>query len=45
MKKRKYFTWILSKKEIYPNDFEIGEEYVVYYDEFTKIIVKVEIKK
>jgi hypothetical protein len=44
-KKKVFYLDILSKKEIFPNDFETGEEYVVYYDEFTKIIVKVEIKK
>lgn len=31
-----------SKKKIAPDEFVVGQEYTVYYDEFTRIIVMVE---
>ena len=33
---------LFSKKEIYPEGFELDQKYRVYYEEKTKIIVKVE---
>ena len=33
---------ILTKKDIYPDEFQKGNEYKVYYDRRTKVIVKVE---
>jgi len=32
----------VNKKKIYPDDFEKGETYRIYYEERTKIIVRVE---
>lgn len=37
-----YYLDIFSKKEIWPEDFVPGEEYIVYYDKHTKVIVKIE---
>ena len=31
-----------AKKQIVPDGFKQGEEYTVYFDEFTKVIVRVE---
>ena len=32
-----------SKKKIFPSDFEYGKKYTIYFDELTKIIVRVEV--
>lgn len=32
----------ISKKAIFPHEFETGHEYTVYFDDFTNVIVKVE---
>ena len=37
-----FYLDVLSKKEIYPFEFETGEKYTVYYDSFTKVITRVE---
>lgn len=42
-KKEPVYLDIFSKKEIFPNEFIEGKEYKVYFDSFTKVIVKVEI--
>lgn len=31
-----------SKKEIFPYEFEKGSEYTIYFDDFTNVIVKVD---
>ena len=39
-------TYIIShhsKKKIFPSDFEYGKKYTIYFDELTKIIVRVEV--
>ena len=36
-----FFLDIFSKKEVFPFVFEKGQEYTIYFDEFTKIILKV----
>ena len=41
-KKKVVYLDIFSKKEIYPHDFEVGQNYTVYYDEHLDIIVKIE---
>ena len=33
---------IFSKKEIFPSELESGQKYIVYFDEFTNVITKVE---
>ena len=42
-KKREFYLDLFSKKKIIPAGFVEGKEYTVYYDDLTKIIVKVEI--
>ena len=42
-KKVKYYLDVFSKKQVFPCDLVIGEEYTVYFDTETKIIVKIEI--
>ena len=37
-----FYLDVFSKKEIYPDEFIEGNEYVIYYDKETKIIVGVE---
>jgi hypothetical protein len=41
-KKKVVYLDTFSKKEIIPDGLEPGEEYTVYFDEFTKVIVRVE---
>ena len=41
-KKKVVYLDILSKKEIIPFEFEVGQEYTLYYDEFTKVITRVQ---
>lgn len=41
-KNKVFYLDTFSKKEIIPNEFEIGQEYTIYYDNLTKVIVKVE---
>lgn len=38
-KKKIVYLDILSKDKIYPFEFEKGQEYTVYFDEFTNVIV------
>lgn len=38
-KKQIVYLDILSKDKIYPFEFEKGQEYTVYFDKFTKVIV------
>lgn len=40
--KKTFYLDTRSKNTIFPEEFQKGEEYVIYYDEMTKIIVKVE---
>ena len=42
-KNPKFYLDSFSKKNIYPFDFEEGKQYTIYFDEFTKVIVRVEI--
>ena len=41
-KRKVFYLDVLSKEEIYPFEFETGEQYTVYYDSFTKVITRVE---
>lgn len=41
-KNKSFYLDVNSKKKIFPEDFEEAEEYIIYYDELTKIIVGVE---
>lgn len=34
-----FYLDVLSKKDIYPEDFVEGEEYIIYYESSTRIIV------
>lgn len=43
-KKKVVYLDTFSKKQIVPDGFKPGEEYTVYFDEFTKVIVRVEHK-
>ena len=42
-KKQVYYLDIFSKEKIFNADFEKGQKYTIYYDEFTNVIVYVEI--
>lgn len=42
-KKQKFYLDTFSKKEIITNEFQKGQQYTIYYDKFTQVIVKVEI--
>ena len=44
-KRQVFFLDIYSKKEIFPSNFEYGQTYTVYYDEFTNVIVRVEVQQ
>lgn len=37
--KRSLYLDIFSLKKIVPQGFEIGQEYIIYFDEFTNVIV------
>ena len=37
-----FYLDVFSKKKIYPNDFEEGTRYRVYYEQKTNVIIKVE---
>ena len=41
-KKKVFYLDSFSKSKIYPSEFESGQEYTIYYDRLTKIIVKVQ---
>lgn len=41
-KKQEYYLDSFSRKEICPEDFELNQEYTIYFDKFTDVIVKVE---
>lgn len=41
-KKQVFYLDSFSKKEIFPCELELGDTYVVYFDEFTNVIVKIE---
>lgn len=38
-----YYLDTFPKREIFPDDFEEGRQYTIYYDTLTKVIVKVEV--
>ena len=42
-KKQPFYLDSFSKKEIFPYEFESGQKYTIYFDEFTNVIVRVEI--
>ena len=42
-KKQGFYLDVLSKKEIFPYDFEEGQEYIIYFDKGTNVIVRVDI--
>lgn len=42
-KRPKFYLDTFSKNEIYPFEFEKGQKYIVYFDEFTKVIVRIEV--
>lgn len=41
-KKQVFYLDTFSKKEIFPCELEYGQQYTIYYDDFTNVIVKVE---
>ena len=41
--KKVFYLDVLSKKEIFPSEFENNQIYTIYFDTFTKVIVKVEL--
>ena len=41
-KRKVFYLDAFSKKEIFPYEFESDRKYTVYFDKFTKVIVKVE---
>ena len=42
-KKQVFYLDAFSKKKIFPGEFDSDQEYTVYFDEFTNVIVKVKI--
>lgn len=38
-----FYLDVLSKKEIFPYEFEKSQQYTIYYDKLTKVIVYVEV--
>ena len=42
-KRKVFYLDVLSKKEIFPYEFVSGQKYTIYFDEFTKVIVKVDV--
>lgn len=42
--KPKFYLDTFSKNKIYPYEFEVGKKYTVYFDEFTSIIVRIEVE-
>ena len=42
-KRKVLYLDVLSKKEICPYEFVSGQKYTIYFDEFTKVIVKVDV--
>ena len=42
-KKQVFYLDTFSKKEIFPNEFVKNQKYTIYFDEFTNVIVKVEV--
>ena len=42
-KKQIFYLDMFSKKEIFPSEFISGQKYIIYFDEFTKVITKVEV--
>lgn len=41
-KKQVYYLDIFSKKKIIPYEFETGQQYTIWFDDFTNVIVRVE---
>lgn len=41
-KKQVFYLDTFSKKEIFPCELEYGQQYTIYYDDFTNVIVRVE---
>lgn len=41
-KKLVFYLDTFSKKEIFPCELEYGQQYTIYYDDFTNVIVRVE---
>lgn len=44
-KKHSFYLDIFSKKEIFPSEFQFGQEYTIYFDTNTYVIVKVDMKE
>ena len=44
-KNKTFYLDVLSSKKVLPQEFEKGQEYTIYYDRATHVIVKVETKK
>lgn len=42
-KKQVFYLDTFSKKEIFPSEFQYGKTYKVYFDDFTNVIVQVEV--
>ena len=42
-KKQVFYLDVFSKNKIYPFEFVKGQRYMVYYDEFTNVIVRVDV--
>ncbi len=42
-KRQVFYLDVFSKKEIHPYEFLSGYKYTIYFDEFTNVIVRVEI--
>ena len=42
-KNQVFYLDIFSKKKIFPYEFESNRKYTIYFDEFTNVIVKVEL--
>ena len=40
-----FYLDISSKEEIFPYEFKEGKEYTIYFDEFTNVIVKVDVEE
>lgn len=42
-KKQVFYLDVFSKNTIFPYEFERGQKYEIYYDEFTNVITRVEL--
>lgn len=42
-KRQTFYLDAFSKDEIFPLELEVGQKYIIYFDEFTNVIVRIEV--